>query len=85
MPALAANAPAASPIRRASIGCAPRLLNGEIARKVALKLKYSGRPGVARTIARFMERHVDAEADSILIPVPLHRWRIWRRGYTSRR
>jgi ComF family protein len=56
---------------------------GEIARKVALKLKYSGRPGVARTIARFMERHVEPGSDAILVPVPLHRWRIWRRGYNQ--
>ena len=32
---------------------------GEISRKVALKLKYGGRPGVAETIARFMQRHLD--------------------------
>ena len=33
---------------------------GEISRKVALKLKYGGRPGVAETMARFMARHLDA-------------------------
>src|SRR3954471_5059149 len=32
---------------------------GEIARTVALKLKYGGRPGVAETMARFMARHLD--------------------------
>ncbi len=57
---------------------------GEIARKVALKLKYGGRPGVAETLARFMQRHLDGEAeDAILVPVPLHRWRIWKRGYNQ--
>lgn len=56
---------------------------GEIARAVALKLKYGGRPGVAETMARFMERHLDASAAPILAPVPLHRWRIWRRGYNQ--
>jgi ComF family protein len=56
---------------------------GEIARTVALKLKYGGRPGVAETMARFMERHLDASAAPILAPVPLHRWRIWRRGYNQ--
>ena len=56
---------------------------GEIARTVALKLKYGGRPGVAETMARFMERHLDASATPILTPVPLHRWRIWRRGYNQ--
>lgn len=57
---------------------------GEIARRVALKLKYSGRPGVAETLAHFMQRHLaGAPADSLLTPVPLHRWRIWRRGYNQ--
>jgi ComF family protein len=56
---------------------------GDMARAVALKLKYGGRPGVAETMARFMERHLDASPAPILAPVPLHRWRIWRRGYNQ--
>ena len=56
---------------------------GEIPRRVALKLKYGGRPGVAETIARFVARHLDAPADALLAPVPLHRWRIWKRGYNQ--
>jgi ComF family protein len=56
---------------------------GEIARKVALKLKYGGRPGVAETMARLMARHLEAPPGTILAPVPLHRWRIWRRGYNQ--
>jgi ComF family protein len=63
---------------------------GEIPRKVALKLKYGGRPGVAETMARFIERHIlplaagDGEAEGpIVAPVPLHRWRIWKRGYNQ--
>src|SRR5688500_4720598 len=31
---------------------------GDIPRKVALKLKYGGRPGVAETMARFIQRHL---------------------------
>ena len=57
---------------------------GEVARQVALKLKYSGRPGVAETLARFMARHLaPADPKVVLIPVPLHRWRIWKRGYNQ--
>ena len=55
----------------------------DIPRKVALKLKYGGRPGVAETIARFVERHLTAGQDAVLTPVPLHRWRIWKRGYNQ--
>src|SRR3954469_14261753 len=56
---------------------------GDMARAVALKLKNGGRPGVAETMARFIERHLDALPAPILAPVPLHRWRIWRRGYNQ--
>ncbi|TFI57440.1 ComF family protein [Sphingomonas parva] len=58
----------------------------EVARKVALKLKYSGRPGVAETLAGLMARHLrspDGQPPGLLVPVPLHRWRIWRRGYNQ--
>ncbi len=57
---------------------------GEVARAVALKLKYAGRPGVAETMAQLMARHVDrSETQAVLAPVPLHRWRIWKRGYNQ--
>jgi ComF family protein len=57
---------------------------GPVARNVALKLKYGRRPGVAETLASLMRRHLnDIGADAILAPVPLHRWRIWRRGYNQ--
>ena len=56
---------------------------GEVARRVALKLKYSGRPGVAETLASLMVRHLPFETDAVLVPVPLHRWRIWKRGYNQ--
>ena len=63
---------------------------GEVARKVVLKLKYSGRPGLAETLARFMRRHLversgaaTGEKIPLLVPVPLHRWRLWRRGYNQ--
>ncbi|HYI46976.1 MAG TPA: ComF family protein [Allosphingosinicella sp.] len=56
---------------------------GAISRRVALKLKYGGRPGVAETMARFMARHLEPGEEWLLAPVPLHRWRIWRRGYNQ--
>ena len=60
---------------------------GDTARKVALKLKYSGRPGVAATLAHFMARQLPlcggGGGEALLVPVPLHRWRIWKRGYNQ--
>ena len=55
---------------------------GPIARALALKLKYGGRMGVAGTMAALMIRHLPPEAD-LLVPIPLHRWRLWGRGYNQ--
>lgn len=55
---------------------------GPVARTVALRLKYGGRAAFATTIARLAMRHLPGDAD-LLIPVPLHRWRLWRRGYNQ--
>lgn len=55
---------------------------GPIARSLALRLKYGGRAALAQTAARHMLRHLPPDTD-LLIPVPLHRWRIWRRGYNQ--
>jgi len=57
---------------------------GEVARTVALRLKYGRRPGVARTMAHHMARLVgEVPPDALLVPVPLHRWRLWSRGYNQ--
>lgn len=55
---------------------------GPVARDVALKLKYGGRLALATTMARLMVRHLVPDADC-LIPVPLHRRRLWSRGYNQ--
>lgn len=55
---------------------------GETARRLALALKYGGRMGVADTMAGLMQRHLPADAQ-LIVPVPLHRWRLWRRGYNQ--
>ena len=55
---------------------------GAVARRLALRLKYGGRMGLATTMALAMARRVPAGAD-LLVPVPLHRWRLWARGYNQ--
>jgi ComF family protein len=55
---------------------------GPVARDLALRLKYGGRIAFAETMALRMRRLVPAEAD-LLVPVPLHRWRIWSRGFNQ--
>ncbi|MEG8038455.1 ComF family protein [Sphingomonas sp. LR60] len=55
---------------------------GDVARTVVLRLKYGGRPFYAATMAALMLRHLPPEA-ARLIPVPLHRRRLWSRGYNQ--
>lgn len=54
---------------------------GPVARDIALRLKYGRRTGLARTMASVMTRHIDGPG--IIVPVPLHRWRIWSRGFNQ--
>ena len=70
----------ARPPRHAGVSAA--VAYGPVARGLALKLKYGGRMGVAETMAALMLRHLPADAE-LLVPVPLHRWRLWQRGYNQ--
>ncbi|MGN6122553.1 MAG: double zinc ribbon domain-containing protein [Sphingomonas oligoaromativorans] len=57
---------------------------GEVARTVALRLKYGRRPGVALTMAGQMARLLgDLPPGACVGAVPLHRWRLWKRGYNQ--
>jgi ComF family protein len=71
---------AARPPRHGGVRAA--VAYGPVTRGLALKLKYGGRMGAADTMAALMARHLPADAD-LLVPVPLHRWRLWRRGYNQ--
>jgi ComF family protein len=56
---------------------------GEVARHVVLKFKYGGRLGLARVLAQRMGPIIREFPDAVLVPVPLHRWRIWKRGFNQ--
>ncbi|BAK66462.1 hypothetical protein SLG_17870 [Sphingobium sp. SYK-6] len=58
---------------------------GDVARTMAHRLKYGRRVSLARFMAMHMARLLeDSEtADRLLLPVPLHRWRIWSRGFNQ--
>jgi ComF family protein len=55
---------------------------GEISSRVALRLKYARRPGLARTMAAVVADRLPREG-ATLVPVPLHRWRLWARGFNQ--
>jgi ComF family protein len=56
---------------------------GELARSLAIRLKYGRKVAVARTMARYMAPLVGSEGERLLVPVPLHRSRLWTRGFNQ--
>lgn len=56
----------------------------EVPRSIALRLKYGRKVALARTMARYMAPLNGAwDSDAVLMPVPLHRWRLWGRGFNQ--
>jgi ComF family protein len=57
---------------------------GDISRAIAIRLKHGRKVALARTMARYMAPLIASpEKDTLLIPVPLHRRRLWRRGFNQ--
>lgn len=56
---------------------------GDLARSLAIRLKYGRKVAVARTMARYMAPLVGEEGERLLVPVPLHRTRLWGRGFNQ--
>jgi ComF family protein len=60
------------------------LAYGEAPRAIAMRLKYGRKIALARTMAAYMKRPLaDLSPDALLVPVPLHRWRLWQRGFNQ--
>ena len=56
----------------------------DMPRSIAIRLKYGRKVALARTMARYMATlRGEWDEDSLLIPVPLHRWRLWSRGFNQ--
>jgi len=62
----------------------------DVARGIAHRLKYSRRTGLARLMARLMASRIAAQVEQsreaeewLILPVPLHRWRLWGRGFNQ--
>ena len=56
----------------------------ELSRGLAIRLKYGRKVAIARTMARYMAPLVEvSDRQPILIPVPLHPTRLWRRGFNQ--
>ena len=56
-------------------------------RKLVLAYKHGGRIALSRLLARLMAARLPVASATVfpplLVPVPLHRWRLWHRGYNQ--
>ena len=56
----------------------------ELPRSIALRLKHGRKVALARTMARYMAPlRGDWVDGAVIMPVPLHRWRLWSRGFNQ--
>lgn len=55
----------------------------ELSRSLAIRLKYGRKVAIARTMAHYMTPLVKADGEPLLVPVPLHRTRLWSRGFNQ--
>src|SRR4029079_3826474 len=55
----------------------------ELSRGLAIRLKYERKVAIARTMARYMAPLVGGSSNPVLVAVPLHRTRLWRRGFNQ--
>lgn len=55
----------------------------DVSRGLAIRFKYGRKVAIARTMARYMAPLIQAEGDIVLMPVPLHRTRLWQRGFNQ--
>ncbi len=56
---------------------------GKASSAVVMRYKYGKRPGLSRVLAQGMERVARGAEGAVLVPVPLHRWRLWQRGFNQ--
>ena len=56
----------------------------EVSRGLALRLKYGRKVAIAKTMAHYMAPLIDRHGGrALLVPVPLHRGRLWQRGFNQ--
>ncbi|WP_395333354.1 ComF family protein [Novosphingobium sp. BL-8H] len=65
-------------------GIAAATLYNATSRKLILALKHGNRLALAGMMGRFMAARLPQVDEAwLVVPVPLHRWRIWHRGYNQ--
>ena len=65
-------------------GIAAGTLYNDSSRRLVLAFKHGGRIALAPMMARLMAARLPfVDAGWLVTPVPLHRWRLWRRGFNQ--
>ena len=65
-------------------GIAAATLYNEASRRLVLAFKHGRRIALADQLARLiLPRIGQVGAEWLIVPVPLHRWRLWRRGFNQ--
>ncbi len=75
----------ANPPRHAGISAAT--LYNDPSRRLVLAFKHGGKLGLAPMLARLIAARLperdEGDPPPLLVPVPLHRWRLWKRGFNQ--
>lgn len=66
-------------------GIAAGTLYNDASRQLVLAFKHGGRVALAPLLARFISARLPQAVGPgwLIVPVPLHRWRLWRRGFNQ--
>jgi ComF family protein len=65
-------------------GIAAGTLYNDASRRIVLAFKHGRRIALAPMMGRLMLAKLPSvEPDWLIVPVPLHRWRMWRRGFNQ--
>jgi ComF family protein len=64
-------------------GIAAGTLYNEASRRLVLAFKHGGRIALAPMMARLIAARLSMDSEWLVVPVPLHRWRLWKRGYNQ--
>ncbi len=54
-----------------------------VSRKLVLAFKHGRRIAMAPMLARLIAARMPDDGVRVIVPVPLHRWRLWSRGYNQ--
>lgn len=65
-------------------GIAAGTIYNDVSRQLILSFKHGGRIALAGMLAKLIAARLPEPDDKrLIVPVPLHRWRLWTRGYNQ--